>query len=467
MVAHPFPGPRGLDHARVLNLAGGDVRAALDACRAAHGDAFVFGIGPIRFHWFLAADAFRFVLQERADAFGNAGAYGFLEPIGGRQALIATDDPQHLARRRALQPAFHAREAAAWAARADAAMDAFVADALRKGGGAFVDDLRPVVLDVVLDVLLGARARERRPTLARDLAAMMAFANLPMLAQQVRTPIPGTPWGRFLAARRRADAAVKAEIRDRRAGVVDGAGGVLDVLLAGDAGPATRLDEAELRDQVVGLLSAAFDTTTSALAWTAFLLARPELHRAVSETAGDGTPGPVGEAVIQEALRLYPPASAILRRVRGDVAWAGAALPVGGRVGLSVWHLHRDPRTWLEPERVEPRRWTERDGAWTAPRDPFAYLPFGHGGRRCIGEGLARTLLRAFVARAVVRARWEVVDADVRPEGTTLLPSAGLRLRWRPVDAAGAQRSSSANAQGTRSPASATGAAGAPGAGSS
>ncbi len=418
----------------MLNLAGGDVRAALDACRAVHGDAFVFGVGAIRFHWFLGADAFRFVLQDAADAFGNAGAYGFLEPIGGRGALIATDDPLHLQRRRALQPAFHAREAAAWSSLAHEAMARVVDRALERGAGALVPELRPMVLEVVLEVLVGPATRRRHPGLAGDLAAMMAFANLPMLAQQVRLPIPPSPWAAFLAARRRADAAVLAEVRARRSGAVDERGGVLDWLLAGDDDPRTRLQEHELRDQIVGLLSAAFDTTTSAIAWTALLLARPELHAPVADELAASTSdalGPMGEAVIKEALRLYPPASAILRRVRRPVDWAGAPLPVGARVGLSVWHLHRDARQWHEAERAEPSRWIERTGAWAAPGDPFAYLPFGHGGRRCIGEGLARTLLSAFVRQAVPRATWSNVDADVRPEGTTLLPSGGLRLRWR------------------------------------
>jgi cytochrome P450 len=376
------------------------------------------------------------VLQDAADAFGNAGAYGFLEPIGGTGALIATDDPLHLQRRRALQPAFHAREVAAWSTLADEAMADFVAGATERGTGALVPELRPVVLDVVLDVLVGPATRRRHPGLARDLAAMMAFANLPMLAQQVRVPIPSTPWAAFVAARRRADAAVYSEIRARRADAVDERGGVLDALLAGDGDAATRLDERELRDQIVGLLSAAFDTTTSAIAWTALLLARPELRAPVADelaAASADALGPMGAGVVQEALRLYPPASAILRRVRRPVAWAGAPLPTGARVGLSVWHLHRDPATWTEPEHAEPLRWAERSGPWAAPRDPFTYLPFGHGGRRCIGEGLARTLLRAFVRRAVPQATWSVLDPEVRPEGTTLLPSGGLRLRWARV----------------------------------
>ncbi len=381
--------------------------------------------------------AFRFVLHEEAQAFGNAGAYGFLEPIGGPTALIATDDPEHLRRRRSVQPAFHGRQVAAWTERASLAFDAFATRTLTDGGGALVPMLRPVVLDVVLDVLLGEGARRRRPTLAGDLATMMGFANLPMLAQQFRVRIPGSPWASFLAARRRADAAIYAEIRARRAGEVADEAGVLGWLLAGDTDPATRLGEAELRDQTISLLAAGFDTSTAAIAWTAFHLARPELRGPVVEELRPLDPAaavqaPATTALLQETLRLYPPASAILRRVRREVAWREHVLPAGARVGLSLWHLHRDADTWDDPERVEPRRWTERDGPWAAPRDPFAYLPFGYGGRLCIGAGLARALAASFVWAATRRASWDVVDGDaVKPVGTTLTPSQGLRLRWR------------------------------------
>jgi cytochrome P450 len=397
----------------------------------------VFGVGPIRFHWFLGREAFQFVLHDQASAFGNAGAYGFLEPIGGPTALIATDDPEHLRRRRAVQPAFHGRLVAAWTERASLAFDAFAIRALADGSGPLVPALRPVVLDVVLDVLLGEGARHRRPGLARDLAAMMSFANRPMLAQQFRVAVPGSPWASFLAARRRADEAIRAEIRARRAGDVGDEAGVLGWLLTGDADPATRLDESELRDQTISLLAAGFDTTTAAIAWTAYHLARSDLRAPVADELRELEPAaavraPATGALVQETLRLYPPASAILRRVRRDVAWREHLLPAGARVGLSLWHLHRDPRTWTDPERVEPRRWTDGHGAWAAPRDPFAYLPFGYGGRLCIGAGLAHALTTSFVWAALRRASWDVIDSDsVRPVGTTLTPSRGLRLRWR------------------------------------
>jgi len=419
-----------------MNLAGGDVRAALDACRGPYGDAFVFGFGPIRFHWFLGVDGFRWALLEEAGALGNAGAYGFLEPIGGTTALIATDDPDHLRRRRSVQPAFHAGQVSDWTEGAAARFERFVADALRARGGPLLPALRPVVLELVLDVLLGPGARRRHPGLARDVATMMAFANQPMLAQLLRVPLPGAPWATFLAARRRADAALREDIRARRRGEVVGSGGVLEVLLGLDGDAATRLSEDELRDQALSLVSAGFDTTTAAIGWLTYLLAREELRGPVVEELAQRSPTEALRAartgaLLQESLRLFPPAPAILRRARRPGAWRGYELPAGARIGLSVWHLHRDAALWREPERVEPERWLDRDGSWAAPRDPFAYLPFGHGGRYCIGAGLAKALTIAFAWAATRGARWSIAAADVRPIGVTLVPSGGLPLAWR------------------------------------
>jgi cytochrome P450 len=420
-----------------MNLAGGDVRAALDACRVAHGDAFVFGFGPIRYHWFLGLEGMRFVLLDEADAFGNAGAYGFLEPIGGPTALIATDDPEHLRRRRSVQPAFHPRQVDDWADAAAVRFERFVAERVADGGGPLLPALRPVVLEIVLDVLLGPSARRRHPRLATDVATMMAFANQPLLAQTIKLPVPPAPWAGFVAARRRADAAIRADIRERRAGAVTSeGGGVLELLLALDDDPGSRLSEDELRDQALSLVSAGFDTTTAAIAWLTLLLTRDDLRDPVAGELADVAPAeavraPRAGALLSESLRLYPPAPAILRRVRRAVAWRGHWLAVGAGVGLSLWHLHRDPELWHEPTRVAPQRWLDRHGAWGAPREPLAYLPFGHGGRYCIGAGLARTLALAFAWAALRNARWATADGDVRPVGMTLVPAGGLPLAWR------------------------------------
>jgi cytochrome P450 len=447
-----------------MNLAAGDPRAAIDALRPRYGDAFVFGFGPIRFHWLIGAAANRFVLHEAASAFRNRRAYRFLEPIGGPTALIVSDEPDHLRRRRRVQPAFHRTYQRAWTRLAASAFEAWADEALTHGTTSLQASLRPVVLDLVIDVLLGSDVRTRHPGLRTDVARMMAFANQPFLAQLLRVPLPGTPWRRLVAARRRVHAALAAEIDRRRARRDASAGSdVLSLLLGSSgAGPSLRdeapsdqgprdpgvhdpgvhdpgLSDEELRDQTVSLLAAGFDTTTAALVWCAWLLCDASL-RARVEAAVDGlddveaaSARPEVEALWREALRLYPPAPAILRVSAEAVHWRGSHLPAGALVALSTYHTQRDPTTWREPTAARLERWLESDGPWAAPRDPFAYLPFGHGPRLCIGAGLARTLAGAWLAVALRRARWQALRPDaVRPVGTTLAPADGLALRILP-----------------------------------
>lgn len=432
----PVPGPRGLEHLQVMNLAAGDTRAAIDVLRERYGDAFVFGFGAIRFHWLLGAEANRFVLLDAAGSFRNRAAYRFLEPIGGPTALIVSDEPEHLRRRRRVQPAFHRRHLRGWSERALAAFEVWADQALERRALALQPSLRPVVLDLVLEVLLGTGTGARHPGLRDDLAAMMAFANQPFLAQLFRLPVPGLPWWRFTRARARVDAVLHAEIARRRAAPEAQAhGGVLSLLLDGAAdGPPLRDDE--VRDQAVSLVAAGFDTTTAALTWCAFLLCDEALHERLAATVRGVDPLaastlPDVDALWREAVRLYPPAPAILRVSAEPVAWGDLQLPTGALIGLSTFHTHRDPRLWREPERPKLERWLAPDGPWAAPRDPFAYLPFGYGARYCIGAGLARTLGGAWLAVMLARARWRTPHPEtVRPVGTTLSPPGGLPLTF-------------------------------------
>ncbi len=113
------------------------------------------------------------------------------------------------------------------------------------------------------------------------------------------------------------------------------------------------------------------------------------------------------------------------------LTWRGLQLPAGALVGLSTFHTHREEELWHEPLRVSLERWLESDGPSSAPRDAFAYLPFGYGARYCIGAGLARTLAGAWLAVMLRRARWRALRPEaVEPVGTTLSPPHGLPLRF-------------------------------------
>ena len=461
------PAPRGRAHLRILELAGSDLHAAVAQLHQELGPAFAFGFGPIRFHWFVGPDAARTILQGELDAFSQKGGYDFLRPVGGDTALISSDEPAHLRRRRRVQPAFHGRQVASWLATGEAILEPWLAR--RAADGEPFDlyrEARPRLVRIVARIVLGDVPLARDDAWLRDVDALMDFPGRPMLEQQWKLPIPGTPWARFTAARRRVDRALYAEIARRRA-----QGGarmedpqqlaaprddVLSLLMTpregnGSRAPGDRaraalapndgalddgalddgaLSDVELRDQSLSLISAGFDTTAAALAWClAMADEHPDHGARLAAELAHGDPvaaqaAPFTDAFVKETLRLRPPAAAALRRTVREVEILGHAVPAGSRVALSILRTHLDPDAFEAPDRFEPRRFLNGESP------PFAYLPFGYGARHCIGAGTATALIKTGLALTLGRYRVEPVGTGPRkPVGMTLHPEGGLPVR--------------------------------------
>ena len=439
MAASPsVPAPRGREHLRVLALAGDDLHAAVAELHERYGDAFAFGFGPIRFAWFVGPAAARTILHDARDAFSQRGGYDFLRPVGGATALISSDEPEHMRRRRIVQPAFHARQVRSWLADGEAELVPWFDD-LAARGAAFdlYRGLRPRLVRVIARIVLGDVPLARDDAWLRDVDALMDFPGRPMLEQQWKIPLPGTPWARFVAARRRVDRALHAEIARRRSELDvarDESGeepdDVLSMLMRARHEDGTRLTPMELRDQSLSLISAGFDTTSSALTWSVAMLLE---HPAEAAPLRDGLAGgdasaaqrlPTLDAFVNETLRLRPPAAAVLRRTTRPIEVAGRQLPARQRVALSILRTHLDPSVFPDPLRFDPSR-------FAAPAtDPFGYLPFGYGARHCIGAGTATALVKAGMAWLVGRYEVEPLrDGPSKPVGMTLHPEGGLPLR--------------------------------------
>jgi cytochrome P450 len=260
--------------------------------------------------------------------------------------------------------------------------------------------------------------------------------------------MPGAHWAPtptnllLRRTRRRLDAIASgliAERRDRvrRAPEAPHGDDLLGLLLDSD------LTDAEVRDELVTMVIAGHETVASSLTWTLYLLARhpqaqARLHAELDDVLAGREPGwddlarlPWTRAVVDEALRLYPPAWVVTRRAEADDVVDDVALPAGTLVIISPWLLHRRPDVFADPGRFDPARFVG-DGARSLPRG--AYLPFGAGPRLCIGRDFALVesvlMLAALVRdRAVlpVPGRAPRVDASV-----TLRPRGGLPLRLLP-----------------------------------
>lgn len=208
-------------------------------------------------------------------------------------------------------------------------------------------------------------------------------------------------------------------IEDRRGAPADHDDLLSRLLAATDEETGERLDDEQVRDQVLTFLLAGHETTATALGWTWLLLSsHPEIHRRLAEEVGTsplGEPG-VGfepallepletlERVVKESMRLYPPVPVFARQARESDVLGDYRVPAGTEVLLSQYLTHRDPRHWAEPERFHPDRWREED------RHRYAFYPFGGGPRTCTGMSFAMLEAQLVLGRAVARCRVDLAD---------------------------------------------------------
>jgi len=212
---------------------------------------------------------------------------------------------------------------------------------------------------------------------------------------------------------------------------------LLSTLIMAQREDGTRMTDQQLRDEAMTLYLAGYETTALTLTWSWYLLSQhPQAEQKLVEewarVLGGRTPNadeltalPYTAAVINEAMRLYPPVYAIGREATRDLELGGYRVKRGYTILMSQWVSHRDPKYFPEPERFLPERWL--DGL--AARLPkFAYYPFGGGQRLCIGSHFAT--MEAAIALATVGQKYKFTlspdaEIDIKPQ-ITLPPKYGM-----------------------------------------
>jgi cytochrome P450 len=245
-------------------------------------------------------------------------------------------------------------------------------------------------------------------------------------------------------AMRTLDGVVWRIVRARRAEGTD-RGDLLSMLLASvdEEGDGGKLSDRQVRDEAMTLMLAGHDTSAAALEWMCYLLAKhPEVAARCREEIGrvigerDATAADVGrlsylQAVIQETLRLYPPAIGVfLRQAVKELQIGGYAIAPGSLLALSSYVTHRDARWFPDPERFEPER-------FLAPQmggiPNGAYFPFGAGPRVCIGQSFAMTEMTLIAATLLRRLDVRLLPGFIEPQPhvhVSLRPDRPLTLRW-------------------------------------
>jgi len=228
------------------------------------------------------------------------------------------------------------------------------------------------------------------------------------------------------------NAVVERIIRDRRRNFKDGGDLLSSMMLAQDHEGSEWMGDDELRNQVMTLMLAGYETTASALTWAWYLLSQ---HPAVAQRVRGEAQRLLGgrspryedlerlhetRNVVSESLRLFPPAWTLGRKALGEDEIGGYYVAPGTVIAICIYALHRHPGFWDRPDEFDPERFTEQN---SAGRHKYAYIPFGGGPRQCIGNTFG--LMEASLIISNVAQHFNLQLAP----GTTVTPQAIFVLR--------------------------------------
>lgn len=355
------------------------------------------------------------------------------------EGMITSEGAEHRMQRQVAQTAFHRQRIRQYAS-------TMVGEALRmrdswKAGEQrdIAIDMMHLTLNVVARTLFATDLRNEADELADAINRIMGLYNflvmLPAAEWLVHVRPPGL--AAFVRARKRIDAVVYRMIEVHRGQYCE-SGSLLDMMLA--ASPDRReASERSLRDQVITIFLAGYETVANALSWTWYLLSQnpecerrmnAEIHRELQGRTPSYEDVPhlrYVEMVLAESMRLYPPAWAMGRYARNDFQLGDYFLPARTTVLISQFVTHRDSRFFPDPLRFDPERFTPEA---KARRARFTYFPFGAGFRQCIGESFA--WMEDVLILATLAQRWKltlVPNHRVEPEPLiTLRPKFGMKM---------------------------------------
>jgi len=304
-------------------------------------------------------------------------------------------------------------------------------------------DMTGLTLRIIAQALFGADVSHLAVEVGEALSEIMTNFNRRFFAV-LRFPewVPTPAHLRLRRAAARLDRVVYGLIEKRRREGIERDDLLSRLLRARDEADSTGMTDRQLRDEAMTLFLAGHDTTSLTLTWAWYLLAcHPEAMSRLTEelkrelagrppTLDDLPRLRYAEMVVQEAMRLFPPAYAIGRQALHACRLGGYSLPAGATVLLCQYVVHRDPRWFQNPDKFLPERWASTPGADTpglAARLPkYAYFPFGGGARICVGNTFA--MVEAVLVLAALAQRFRVQPYS----GPEIRLQAAITLR--PVD---------------------------------
>src|SRR2546427_10398745 len=293
-------------------------------------------------------------------------------------------------------------------------------------------DMMRLTLEIVVRTLFNADVSGDAARVERALSQIVKpFSSQATLKWILDNRLPTKTHRRFNESAKEIDEIVYRIISERRASGPD-RGDLLSMLLAAHDEDGSQMTNRQLRDEVMTLFLAGHETTALTLAWAWYLIgkhheAEEKFHAELDEVLGDREPEVTDlprlrytEQIAKESLRLYPHAERLGPEAIDDCEIGGYRIPKGTQVFMFQWATQRDPRFYDEPLEFKPERWTDE---FIGRLPKYAYFPFGHGPRACIGASFAMIEIILVLATMGQKFRLDLV----RDHPVSILPAMSLR----------------------------------------
>jgi cytochrome P450 len=375
-----------------------------------YGNMATIRIGNVPVVLLFRPEHVRYVLTENPRNFTSSEVGEGLRQLIG-DGLLTIDGEAHRQQRRLVQPAFHKKRVESYAGIMVQHTEEMLGDWHTGDRIDVASAMQQLTMRIVAKCLFNVDLADQVDTLGRAFTAMIS--NPVGLAEgflNLRINLPITAYGRRMAAKRTVDTFIYDLIAQRRAEGGD-AGDVLSMLLEAHDEDAV-LTDTQVHDHIMTFFAAGHETTANALTWTFHLLsqypaAREKLLAELQSVLAGRSPTiddlpnlPYTEWVLNESMRIYPPAWMLGRRAIQAFDLDGEHFPAGTMVMFSQWVIHRLPDIWSDPEVFRPERWNPASEQKIVP---WSYFPFGGGPRICIGMPFAQIEARLLLATILQR----------------------------------------------------------------
>jgi cytochrome P450 len=388
-------------------------------------------------------DGVKHVLQENQQNYNkDLYPYKIFKPLLGR-GLVTNDGKSWLHQRRLMQPAFHRKRLDAFGSlMTDATvtmLDQWQDFATRDQPLDIAAEMLRLTLRIVGQTLFNIDLSDETQIVGQAVTTVNKLLSDYIYAPFPPFNVPTSRNRRLQVSYRALDQVVHDIITHRRNQYTDTGDLLSMLLLARDEETGQGMDDQQVRDEVITLLIAGHETVSTALTWTWYLLSQyphveRQLHTELDNVLGGHLPKlehlarlSYTRMVLEEALRLYPPAWIFGRKAIADDEIGGYAIPANSIIVLSPYITHRHPAFWGNPEVFDPERFIPKR---SADRPHFAYFPFGGGPRVCIGNNFALMEMQLILATVAQRYKLRLVPGHpVEPEAfLSLRPRYGLPM---------------------------------------